>query len=490
MQLIIQLQRTASQRTNAMPMIPHKAAGASDDSAKSERPIGKGLNLFAAGQAILVIAVAAFFGSAAWAGSGFVLRSQSASTLGSAQAGMTAGADDISTFVFNPAELAYGSGVQFIAGSTLVFSTGHFEPKSATTVLGTSISGGNGGNSGSQVLLPNVFGAIDLPGGFRLGLAATSTYGLGSYWSDGWIGRYYALNSQLLTTDVMPVISYRPISAVSVAAGLDIQYAEAKTTSAVDFGTIDQVLFGGLNGGQPGGSDGLVRNDAKSWAVGYMLGVLAEPIDGTRIGLSFHSQIRQSLTGKSNFETGGAVGASIAAISGAFVSTGVRSDLALPATVTLGVRQELPGRWVLVGDIEWIGWHTLSSLTSSFDNPLQPISTVPLNWHDSWFGAVGAEYQISDRILLRSGIAYDQTPTSDANRVPAIPNLNSIWVSIGLRYDITDRIAMDFAYGHIFSKQGQINQSVANANNTFRGNLQGTISGTVDYVATQIGFRF
>jgi long-chain fatty acid transport protein len=113
-----------------------------------------------------------------------------------------------------------------------------------------------------------------------------------------------------------------------------------------------------------------------------------------------------------------------------------------------------------------------------------------LNWHDSWFGAVGAEYQISDRILIRSGVAYDQTPTSDANRVPAIPNLNSVWVSVGLRYDLTDKIAMDFAYGHIFSKQGQINQSASNVNNAFRGNLQGTVSGTVDYIATQIGFRF
>lgn len=404
---------------------------------------------------------------------------------------MTAGAEDISTFVFNPAELAYGSGLQALMGITLIGTTGHFEPGSASTVLDTSITGNDGGNSGTLVPLPNLFAATDLPRDFRLGLAATSTYGLGSYWSDGWVGRYYALNSQIVTADIMPTLSYRPIHAVSIGVGLDIQYAEAKTTSAIDFGTIDQAALQGGGTGIPAGSDGSARNDAHGWAVGYNLGVLVEPRDGTRIGASFHSEIRQTLKGTTDFVTGGPVGQTVSVLSGgAFVSTGAKAGINLPAIATVGVFQEIGRHWAVMADVQWLGWHTLNNITSIYSNPAQSPTVIPLNWHDSWFITAGARYQLKDNLAIRFGVAYDETPTRDATRVPGISNLNSIWTSIGLQYKLTDKIKMDVAYGHVFSAPGQIEQTVANPANTFRGNLSGKVSGTVDYVAAQIAMQF
>ena len=64
------------------------------------------------------IACCLAFQSIAHGGSGFELRSQSAMTLGSAQAGMTAAAEDISYIAFNPAALGKGEGMQFAIGAT------------------------------------------------------------------------------------------------------------------------------------------------------------------------------------------------------------------------------------------------------------------------------------------------------------------------------------------------------------------------------------
>ena len=107
-------------------------------------------------------------------GSGFVLRSQSATTLGSAQAGMTAGAEDVTSMIFNPAALARGSGFEGAVVGTGIFTSATFSQSSAATLFGTPIIGSNGGNDGTQVLIPSLYFSVDLPAGFRAGLAVTS----------------------------------------------------------------------------------------------------------------------------------------------------------------------------------------------------------------------------------------------------------------------------------------------------------------------------
>jgi long-chain fatty acid transport protein len=427
----------------------------------------------------------------AFAGSGFTLRSQSATTLGSAQAGMTAGSEDISLMVFNPAALAQGSGREISFGGTGLFTGGQFGLTSATTVLGTPIAGGNGGNNGTQVLIPNLYGAIDLPGNFRVGLAVTSLYGLGAYWNNQWAGRYYAQNSQLITQDLEPVLSYRVNRSLVFGIGIDIEYAQVKTTNALDLGTVDQTLFGGAFGGVPAGSDGALRIRAQSWTVGFVAGAQYEPIDGTRLGLSYHSSMRQSLSGTANFAAGGPVGLAVAAATGAFISTDVQSDINLPSTVMLGVQQAIGSDWMVMADVQWMGWHTLKGLQASFANPLQPPITTVLNWHDSWFFTVGAKYRLSNAISIRFGAAYDQSPTRDSTRTPAIPDATSYWASLGLEYRLTENTKFDLAYGHIFVVNGTVGLQATSPGNIFRGNLAGAIrAGSVDYLALQGTFRF
>ena len=178
------------------------------------------------------------------AGSGFDLRSQSTILLGSAQAGMMTGSEDASLIVDNPASLGWGTAQQVVIGLTGIFTNGDFRDGTASTGRGTPVGGGNGGDNGTQVALPNFFAVTDATSQVRLGLAVTSLYGLGSKWQGDWIGRYYANSSQLVTYDIMPTISYRPISSLSFGISPIVQYAQAKSNTAIDFGTIDQALLG------------------------------------------------------------------------------------------------------------------------------------------------------------------------------------------------------------------------------------------------------
>jgi hypothetical protein len=188
----------------------------------------------------------------AHAGSGFVLRSQSTTLLGSAQAGMITESDNASLIVDNPASLGWGNGREAVFGGTPIFTAAHFRDRVADTLLGTPISGGDGGNNGTKTFLPNLYAATDVAPAFRVGLGVTSLYGLSSTWQPGWLGRYYSISSQLVTYDILPTLSYRPNQSLSVGIAPIVQFARAKSTTAIDFGTIDQITLGGLGGGRPG----------------------------------------------------------------------------------------------------------------------------------------------------------------------------------------------------------------------------------------------
>ncbi|HTP99512.1 MAG TPA: outer membrane protein transport protein [Casimicrobiaceae bacterium] len=443
-----------------------------------------------AAASVIAVAVALRAGDA-HAGSGFELRSQSASTLGSAQAGMTCGVADVSTIVFNPAALGYGTDIETAINVTGLFTSVKFSETAATTILGTPIPGNSGGNAGTSVAIPNLYLGAPLADGWRVGLAIAPRFGLGSYWSSGWVGRYYAVDSELRTIDIVPTLSWRPDRQWSLGVGLDVQYAKIKTTSAIDFGTIDAVLTGGAFGGIPAGSDGGTSSNADSWGVGFTLGAIYEPQPGTRFGFDYHSKIRQSFKGDSTFSLGGLVGAGVAAVSGAFRDTSLSTDFDMPQMATAGLYYEVGADWAVMADLKWTDWSSFSSLAVNFGNPAQPPVQTSYAWRDSWFAAVGARYRVSDEVALRFGVAYDQTPARNDTRNPVIPDTDSYWLAVGLEYRFSPQVKLDLAYGHVFAKDGPIALAATTGDNAFRGNLSGNIQDShVDYLAVQFAYRF
>jgi long-chain fatty acid transport protein len=425
------------------------------------------------------------------AGSGFELRSQSATLLGSAQAGMTAAATDVTTMIFNPAALAYGSGTEGAIGVTGLFTGVKFAESSATTILGTPIPGNQGGDAGTSVAIPNLYLATNVSDDVRIGVAVAPRFGLGSYWSEGWVGRYYALDSELRTIDIVPSLSYRVNTTWSLGVGVDVESAKIKTSSAIDFGTVDAVLTGGLFGGVPAGSDGGTSSVATSWGVGFVLGAIYEPRPGTRFGADYHSKIRQRFSGDSVFALGGPVGQGIAAVSGAFQDTSLDATLDMPATAAVGIYHEINADWAVMADLKWTDWSSFRTLQVNFGNPAQTPVQTTYGWRDSWFVAAGGRYRINDRTAVRFGVAYDQSPSRNETRNPVIPDTDSYWLSVGLEYRFSPRTKVDLAYGHVFAKDGSINLTAASGDNAFRGNLSGTIQDSrVDYVALQFIYGF
>lgn len=410
---------------------------------------------------------------AAEAGGGFSVRTQSVATLGMAQAGMTTGVGGLATMIYNPATLSAASGRSVETATGFVLSAGDFDDVEARNLFGGPIAGGDGGRKHEPGLLPGLFLGADLTETVRVGLAATSLYGLSTHYDDDWSGRYQALDSELISLTVQPTVSWRATPWLALGAGVLIQYVHSRSTVAIDFGSIDAALTGGAFGGAPGQDDGELEATLDGFGAGFSVGALASPTPRTRIGFGFRSPINQSLDGDAEFDLGGPVGAGLSAATGAFTSTGVGSEVDLPASVFFGVRQEVGSGVTLYADLNWMGWGRIDALTLDFDNPAQERGVTSLPWDDAIYVAFGGSWEVDRRLTLRAGAAFDQGPARDGGATASIPDGNSIWAASGLSYRMTDSILVDAALGAVFTEDVRVRARASDPGGTFRGDFSG-----------------
>lgn len=430
---------------------------------------------------VAAFAVTASFSAApaAQAG-GFALMEQSVPGLGNAFGGTAATAEDASTVFFNPAGMTRLQGNSVSSGAYLIAPNVRFRNQGSTIVTGAPLTGGNGGDAGIDSIVSNFYTTWSLSDRLKVGLGVNTPFGLAIEYKPDWVGRYQALNSRLITINVNPAIAYKVTDTLSVGAGLNIQYAEAQLTNAIDFG-----LIGRLSGLRtlPQQADGKVAVVGDDWTVGFNLGLLYEPTKTTRFGVAYRSPITHNLKGEADF-TVPAVAAPLAA-RGRFVDTGASAKLKLPDTLAFSVYHEVSPQWALMGDVTWTRWSRFEELRIKFDNPLQPDSVQPEDWRDTVRLGLGVKYNVNQKFTLRAGFAFDPSPVRRNLETPRLPGGDRTWLSVGMSYQLSPSFSLDIGYAHLFVKDSPINQSSSTA-----GNLVGEIQSRVDIVGVQINWRF
>jgi long-chain fatty acid transport protein len=433
----------------------------------------------------LVLLTAGEAGAAA-----FALKEQSATAQGNAFAGATAGAEDASFMFFNPAAIGRLDGPEVQGVVNVLMPRAKLHGASATTILGTPIGGRDQiDDVEDNAVVPALYAVLPLGERWRAGLAVNAPFGLETSYQHDWVGRYYGLTSKLKTVNINPVVAWRATDWLILGGGFQAQYADAELTQAIDFGTIGATV--GIPGAVPGGQDGFARTKGTDWAWGYNLGLLVEPLAGTRLGLAFRSGIDHTLRGTTDFTLDSAgIGSIIAGATGAFQDTRDTAAFDTPAMVSVGLHQELGERFAVMGELAWTRWSVFDELRVEFDNPAQPPSVTEEKWNDVWFAAVGGTWRASDTLTLRAGIAYDQSPTTDKYRTPRIPDQDRSWVSLGLGWRPTGWLTLDASVSHLFVKDSDVDLKASDTGNGFRGNLEARYDNMIDLIALSGRVRF
>jgi long-chain fatty acid transport protein len=424
--------------------------------------------------------------------SAFFIREQSAAVLGNAFAGATAGADDITYMFFNGAALARQEGSQVASVGTYMLSRAQFGDGRATTARGNDIEGRGGGrDGGGRSVVPALYALWDLSERFAVGevdvgIAVNAPFGFETDYKEGWIGRYYALQSRIKSVALNPVVSFEPVSGFAFALGAQAQYIDAKLTNAIDFGTLG--AFNDVAGAVPTAQDGFSQVSGAAWGFGYTAGLLLEPWRGTRIGAAYRSDVSHDLEGDARVRLDSAgIGAALGAAAG---TTAVKAGLTTPEVVSFGLYHEIDSAWAVMAEANWTRWSRLRVLRMKFDGASQPNQVIEEDWRDTWFLALGCSYRPNQEWTFRSGVGYDQSPSRHRTRTPATPINNGILLSFGAGYTVSDTLEFTFGYSHYFIDSARIDLRAEAPGNAARGNLSGSSENAVDTLSLQLRWKF
>lgn len=392
---------------------------------------------------------------------GLSINLQSAAASGKANA-FAGEANDPSALFYNPAGITQLPGTQVMLGTSVVYLDSTF--RSSTSGESTQLQD-------QFPIIPHLY----ITHRFKqwderlsIGLGIFTPFGIVIDWPDNWQGRFDSTVAKLRVTIYQPTVAFQATKDLSLAAGLriaDVAAAFERQFAVPALGIVESKLR---------------AHDLTANPIGWNVGILYRVTDTTSVGLQFRSELQAKLDGQADF-TGPA--------SLAFSNTGFHSSIKLPPQLVAGVSTKFFPRWTINADIEWEGWRTLGSLPLNFDaTPGSPVPQSALNspgprlWTNSYVFRIGGEFAATDRIAIRGGYFFDETPIPDNTFDPNIPNadLHALTAGLGYKWNAT---SLDVAYLIGFYEKRTIDASTIDPFNSAGPTAFGSYS-TMPHVLT------
>ncbi len=424
--------------------------------------------------------------------SAFQLKENSAKGMGRAYAGSTTAGGDASVVVNNPAAMTLLDGTYFQADLSAINFSAKFHG-SAQDALGRPIGGGHGGDAGTTVPVPAFFIATKIADRWHLGLGFSVPFGFKTDYDNDWVGRYNAIKSKFQSLDATLSASYDVTDAFTLGVSAIAQKTSAEHPSAVNFNPVARGLAQqGVQAGAlppaflqqvgllvPPGSDGFAKIKGDDWDYGWQVGAFWKISPQDRLALSYRSKIDHKLDGTGNFKVPTNVAVLLSSplvaplLAGAggvpFTHSGGTAAFTTPAVAGLSYWHQ-DEKFGLGLDLSWTKWDVFKDLVVNYDNPAQPPSVEPLRWRNSWYGAIGGDYYLNEKVTLRGGVAVDTTPTHASTRDPRVPDSTRKLLAFGIGYQASQQFEINASYMHVFVNKAHTN-SVSSTGDVLSGNF-------------------
>ncbi len=317
---------------------------------------------------------------------GLFLTEMATPDLGTASAGRAALADDAATAFGNPAGMTRLKDSQMLAGIQPAYGVSKFDKGNDTTV-----SGSNGGNALGFIPGMGGYFVYSANPDLKFGLTLGSDFGLSARYQSNWSGRYYAQQEEILTLGAFPVAAYRINEWLSVGAGAQIIYGELNSKTG-----INDVL---------GGGDASIDIGDTDVGYGGLAGVLIEPAQGTRFGVTYTSQVKLDFKDKPKTNNLGPVLDRV-------LNRGDQVDLGLtiPNQVMVSGYHDLTDTVAVVGNVVWQQWSQFGKPTVEVTSTTSNQATANLDYDDTWGFASAHGTSSLPKWLWMLGVAFDSSP--------------------------------------------------------------------------------
>lgn len=415
------------------------------------------------------VSLIAFLGASSVSfASGFAIKEQAVTGLGTAYSGTAAFANDASGGFYNSASMINMDGTNLAVSAIGIFGDAEFEISSATNNVGAALTPNNDEPKG-DAYVPGFHFTKKLNDKLAVGLYLVTPFGLKTeYDEDTATSRYLGTLSSLVTMNYGASVAYEFMDGWSVGVGADILHAKAK-------------LYQKINGVT--NVEGVANNYGSGWGAGWHAGLFYKMSDSTRMGLAYKSDITVNAKG---YRDSGA-----SQIGHAVFDTKVN----LPDSIVYSIYQDFDDKWALLGDFEWVNWSKFYNLrldyrSNTFINSIY-------DYKDTWRLALGIHYNHDDNWMFKFGLAHEKSPTDDRSRTVRIPDADRNWLSLGARYAHSKNLAIDVGYTHLFFKNGHIDDespdsTLKQLNNgaLARQTVVGTYKANANIVGVQLTWNF
>jgi long-chain fatty acid transport protein len=208
--------------------------------------------------------------------------------------------------------------------------------------------------------------------------------------------------------------------------------------------------------------DGQMKLHDETWGFGANAGVMIEPRQGTRIGVTYLSPVSLDFKATPTFNR-------------PIFANPSQLDLGMtvPQSVMLSGYHELDAKWALMANVGWQNWSQFGKVDVGVDSSTGLLAnaqprTVNLKYQDTWHGAIGAQYRASEKWLLSGGVAYDSSAVSDSNRTLSVPMGQAYRIGLGAQWQISEKVNLGAAYEFLWAGDMPVTQ-----NSAYRGNVSG-----------------
>jgi long-chain fatty acid transport protein len=352
----------------------------------------------------------------------------------------TAGLSTSNAMVANPNEIgafAYNAAAMSFHDSSSVALGGLFINMNLSI---NNASGNHDSHSPEWVAAPLFQAAIKVNDQWRIGLGATTPFGLETRWDEGTFpllsgSRTLTVptlgtitlptgnqptKSLLQVLDITPTASYRINDLFSVSAGLDYYWVkQAELNSSL--------------------ADLQGRGSGLGWNLGLMFRK-----DAWSLGASFHSAATVAVDG-----TYTPLDTTLVMLGRLTPGQTAKLDLDLPWRLQLGARYAINPQ--LAVEVDWtrVGWSQFDKIEVKTKSGGTIVFTDTNAWEDADAIRVGLTYDVRPSTQLRFGYSYDETGQSDAHFSARVPDSDRQLFSIGVAQRLGQGVTVEAGYMYV-----------------------------------------
>jgi long-chain fatty acid transport protein len=134
----------------------------------------------------------------------------------------------------------------------------------------------------------------------------------------------------------------------------------------------------------------------------------------------------------------------------------IEIDLDQPPSFSFGAGYRASEKLLIGGEVKWVGYADTTGIGGT--GGIGPDGDlISIGWRDIWIGMIGAQYQASEKLQLRAGFNYSQSPIREevALNSGGTPAVFEQHYTLGLGYTVNPNFRLELA-GYYTPENGAV----------------------------------